>query len=245
MDMNQITIHNFDAIYIKNKFLEKPQFIDTPLKQITHNLIRFLEVHSVKYKFGSMFVENELQIHYGIIPHFKKHTFYKDYFFNFVPHFIGINNNTFQDSNIEYDKSKANYIMLSIGSWNHRFRTFFPSIKNRFLEINADLNFEIFPFFKKSTGLLTIFIQNYDKNEYWFVWNKNYFDDWLQLHKNTIHAVHTYTTKQLFIKFHPKTNDTYIKLFKTLMENKYHLSYFDKSFPLKQIRNKSDCVVIN
>lgn len=243
--MNKITIHNFDAIYIRNKFLKIPQYTDTPLKQITHNLIRFFEEHSVNYKFGSLFVFNEYQIHYGIVPHFKKHTLYKNCFFNFVPHFIGINNNTFQDSNNGYDESKAKYLMLSIGSWNHRFRTYFPTIKNRFLELNVDLNFDIVPVFKTNKGSLTIFIQNYDENEYWFGWNKNDFDDWLQFHKNTIHAVHAHTTKNIFIKFHPKTNDTYIKLFKTFMKNTYHLTYFDKSFPLIHIRYQSDSVVIN
>lgn len=170
---------------------------------------------------------------------------YARVFFEHVPGFVGVTANTFQDSNKDFTSQLSEYVMLSVGSWNHRKRDYFPICKGSFRSINQTLRLDRRPYKLRASDRITVFVQNYSPEEYWFGWDSNSgIETWLARERGFLALLVEHTSKRLYVKFHPKTASEFKNAYKVEMANAFSLIYSDHE-SLQEICDTSQCVVVN
>jgi hypothetical protein len=195
------------------------------------------------------FVSNEIdyekfQIHFGIISKFKKESLYMKFFFQRCITFIGITSNILHDCNIDNSK-QSKYVMISLYSWNHRYKTYIDTIKDRYKIFESHFGYKLkINKINKNLKNIVIFVQNYSKYEYWFGWREDDIIDWLKHEEHIIRTIKNNTKKHVVIKFHPKTCIEYVKIFITYMNKIFeNLEYIHKVALNKLCVNMYCCVV--
>lgn len=215
-----IHCYGFSALIFLNNFTYDCE-LDYCYK-VSIKLVSLFSSYKLEYRLEKEYDElskESIQIHYGILPKFKKMLCYKRLFFEKVPGFIGISTNIFQDSNINDRQNKV--IMLSIGSWNHKYRTYLPiqqGIHKKYLFL---LKKNLIDYRINTDGMVILFVQNYSPNEYWFGWTTNDIEHWIERELRCIEEIKTFSDKNILVKFHPKTQNTYVEYMKKRIIDKY------------------------
>ena len=240
-----LTIHNFDALHVTELLMKRNPTPRTPNQRIAHALVIFLRAQGHRFRASSIFKLKQPQIHYGIQPMYKANPSYAQLFFERVPGFVGVVANTFQDSNKDFDPQLSEYVMLSVGSWNHRKRDFFPICAGSFRLMNETLRLERRPYTLRATDRITVFVQNYSPDEYWFGWGEDSgIEKWLARERRFLTLLRAHTSKRIYVKFHPKTAPEFTRAYKTEMSKSFSLMYSEGE-SLEEICDSSRCVVVN
>lgn len=245
MSTPHLTIHNFEALHIAEILLKRNPTPTTPSERIAHALVIFLQTQGHRFRASSIFKLKQPQIHYGIQPMYKTNPSYAQVFFERVPGFVGVTANTFQDSNKEFNPQLSEYIMLSVGSWNQGKRDYFPICEGSFRSMNETLRLERRPYKLRATDRITVFVQNYSPDEYWFGWGADTgIEKWLARERRFLALLIAHTSKRLYVKFHPKTAPEFKSAFKVEMAKSFSLLYSEDE-SLREICDASQCVVVN
>lgn len=172
---------------------------------------------------------DKLSIHFGILPSRKGLIDYKNIFDRYNENFIGIS------------KSLGNYVYISHGSWSHKYAEKRATIKGRYGIFESIYHTRLIPYKNMKKGKVVIFVQNYSEYEYWYGWDANDVEDWIDREKNIIDRVLKITKKTVYIKFHPNTEDKYISKFLDNMK----INVLCKSVDKSEIVKEFDCCVVN
>lgn len=233
-------------------------FYDISLK-----LVECLQKYDMNYQICKAFAPvlhdiEKNQIHYGIVPQFKKHEEYKRLFFDYVDGFYGLSVNIFQDSNNDKIKKQNKLIMVSMGSWNHNYRKYLPTKPGIHYEMLALLHRDVSEYqMNKESTKIVLFVQNYSPTEYWFGWSKEDDGDgddiniWVKRELSVIGKIRDLCgdNYDIMVKFHPKT----AVLFKEYMKKHilhnfaFNLCFIEENTSLDAllIENKVYCCVVN
>lgn len=222
-----ISLYGFDPLYLLTTTATtvwNESSTDSMIFKITKKVMISLKENKtnprMKHKYD-MCSSNE--IHYGIVPRFKKNLFYKQLFFEGREGFFGLSVNVFQDANIS--ERQRHIVMLSIRSWNHRSREYLDVKKDRYKYILRRLNKTVDTYRINRNGRkIVLFIQNYSESEYWFGWSEGDIDTWVKREKTYLQTIRQYSDRTILLKFHPKTDDR-------------HITYFLESLREQQLNN--------
>lgn len=198
-------------------------------------------------------------IHIGINPSLKCFENYKKNFFSYQQSFVGFSRNFLYDANnhiLPINKIREEYVMISQGSWNHKYKKFVKTRTNsfqKFLEREMDVFDKLWSpeyVINENRGSLVVFVQNYSKYEYWFGWDSSIDDykHWLNREFDFLTDILKHTKKHVYIKFHPKMDEDYMKIYKNKVNQhakNTQISYFEKNVPLNDIFEMVDCCIVN
>ena len=232
--INMYNLCNFHELTIVNLLLKQKFFkTEDTLQKITIYLIEYIKKYELVYIFQKIHFDiNDFNIHFGIVPKYKKHPEYKKLFCSKSNRFVGLSK-----SNLHKD-----YLIISNGSWNHNYKKHYPIIENRRKQLGITFNsYNI----NRNCKQITIFVQNYSEKEYWFGWE----DDlhiWIKREKHVLNMLlkEIDFDYSIYIKFHPKMDEKYIKYFK----NNIHidiLKYYELDETIEKVANKSYCCIVN
>lgn len=231
---------NFHETSIVNLLLSKErldhsiiEYKDT-LQQLTVNIIHYLEKYELIYIFQKRnFYIYDFNIHFGIVPKYKKHPEYKKLFCSKSNHFVGLSK-----SNLHKD-----YLIISNGSWNHNYKKHYPIIENRRKKLGISFNsYNI----NRNCKQITIFVQNYSEKEYWFGWEDNDLYIWIKREKHVLNMLlkEIVFDYSIYIKFHPKMPKEYIEYFKNNIGLDV-LKYYELDETMEKVATESYCCIVN
>lgn len=256
--INLIGFDQKDLIkHFRNKSSLSKLTLDTKLLRLLGDEFKYNIVDNNTSHFAMN--DREKFIHIGIDPSLKCFEDYKKNFFSYQQSFVGFSRNFLYDANndiLPINRIRKEYVMISRGSWNHKYKRFFKTHTNSFKKF-LDREIDVFDklwsseyVIGENRGSLVVFVQNYSKYEYWFGWDNSIddYEHWLNRELNFLNDVLEHTSKRVYIKFHPKMDDAYREVYKNKV-NQYDrntpISFLKRNVTLHDIFKFVDCCIVN
>ena len=253
--------HNFDGRYVARALVARSALPvpTTRDEAVAHALIASAEPTQVRFA-GAFDSVGERQLHYGIVPEYKAISYKSEYrrlFLEHVPTFVGVSANLFCDwTAYDWTATTLAVVMVSLGSWNHRWRRYLPTVRGRFAELAASLGVErVEPYRLARSDVVTVFVQNFHPREYWFGWSDADMEEWIARETRVIALVRAHTERRVMVRFHPKLAARYETAFKaaltahetTAHETTAHetVGCWERERTISEVCRASRCVVIN
>ena len=245
----RLVCHNFDGRYVARALMRAP---DAPLvdpttrdEAVAHALIASVDPAQVRFA-GAFDSVGERQLHYGIVPRYKATAGYRRLFLEHTPTFVGVSANLFCDSTA----TTPAVVMVSLGSWNHRWRRYRPTVRGRFAELAASLGVErVEPYRLAPSDVVTVFVQNFHPREYWFGWREREHADadvaeWIAREARAIALVRGHTERRVLVRFHPKLDARYEAAFRAALSTS-KVGFWERGRSTSEVCRASRCVVVN
>lgn len=227
---------NFHELTVVNLLLKKQNILknESLLQQLTIHIIEYLQKYKFVYIFQKIhFNINDFNIHFGIVPRYKRNLEYNKLFFSGSNRFFGLSKSILHE----------NYVIISNGSWNHNYKKYYPIIENRRIKLGVTFNsYNI----KTNCKQITVFIQNYSKKEYWFGWEDEDLYIWITREKQVLNMLFKEINfdYSIYIKFHPKMDKKYMEYFKNNIGFDV-LKYYELDETVEKVATESYCCIIN
>lgn len=243
----RLVCHNFDGRYVARALVARSALPvpTTRDEAVARALIASVEPTQVRFA-GAFDSVGERQLHYGIVPEYKAISYssgYRSLFLEHVPTFVGVSANLFCDSTA----TTLAVVMVSLGSWNHRWRRYLPTVRGRFAELAASLGVErVEPYRLAGSDVVTVFVQNFHPREYWFGWSDPVDADmevWIARETRVIASVREHTERRVMVRFHPKLAACYETAFKAALHET--VGCWERERTISEVCRASRCVVIN